>query len=114
MNQFWMSMKGSDLAQGDLLDGCLVPSFGPGFGGPGSTEMLVEEGRRLVVMTQSCDLETKRVRFVALCLIHSLPEYELANPHFRRKGHWEQVRKGRVEGCTYLLRPQAPRVIGRL
>ena len=66
------------------------------------------EGNRLIVVTQSCDLENKKARFVATCPTHTLAEFEEANPAFSRKGQWEQVRKGRVEGLHLLASPERP------
>jgi hypothetical protein len=109
MEPFWEVTSGATLAQGDLLSDCLVPLIAPGFGADeGRAEILVAEGNRLIVVTQSCDLENKKARFVATCPIHTLSEFEEANPAFRRKGQWEQVRKGRVEGLHLLASPERP------
>ena len=35
-------------------------------------------------------------------------EYEEANPDFARRGRWEEVRKGRIEGLHILASPVAP------
>jgi hypothetical protein len=98
MKPFWAKVKGPDLAQGDFLPGCLVPVFKPEFGqGRREEDVLVTPGD-LVIVTQSCDLENRKVEFVALCPIHSLASFEARNPHFRQPKKWEEVRKGRVEG----------------
>ena len=62
----------------------------------------------LIVVTQSCDLENHNVQFVALCPIHTLEAFEAINPEFRRRGQWESVRKGRVEGLHLLGSPTDP------
>ena len=62
----------------------------------------------LIVMTQSCDLDNRKVQFVALCPIHTLDAFEVINPEFRRRGVWESVRKGRVEGLHLLGSPTDP------
>ncbi len=59
-------------------------------------------------MTQSCDLANRKVEHVALCPIHTLPEFEIANPSFAKKGAWEAVRKGRIEGLHLLASPETP------
>jgi hypothetical protein len=60
------------------------------------------------VLTQSCDLENKKARFVALCPIYSLSDFEKTNPGFAQKGRWNEVRRGRVEGLHLLASPQNP------
>ena len=45
---------------------------------------------------------------MALCPIHSLSRFEEVNPNFKKKGQWEQVRKGRVEGLHLLASPDDP------
>lgn len=109
MAPFWEPTTGTALAQGDLLPDCLVPLIAPEFGADEDrAEILVAEGNRLIIITQSCDLENEKARFVATCPIHTLPEFEEVNPDFRRKGRWEQVRKGRIEGLHLLASPERP------
>jgi len=48
------------------------------------------------------------VEFVALCPIHTLGEFEAANPEFARRGRWENVRKGRIEGLHLLASAEEP------
>jgi hypothetical protein len=108
MRPFWAKVKGVDLAQGDFLPDCLVPTFKPEFGqGRTEEEVKVDTGD-LVIVTQSCDLENRKMEFVALCPIHSLPTFEASNPNYRRAGKWEEVRKGRVEGLHWLASPVNP------
>ena len=109
MNNWWSNINGGNLEQGDLLRDCLMPIFA------GDLETddngIVEEElkrSRLIVITQSCDLESKKVEFVALCPIHVLKEFEQENPEFCMKGRWEQVRKGRHEGLHLLASPEKP------
>jgi hypothetical protein len=45
-----------------------------------------------------------------LCKIESITQFELTNPHFRKKGVWEEVRKGRCEGLYLLASPLEPLV----
>jgi hypothetical protein len=109
MDAFWERVTGPTLAQGDFLPGCLVPIIVPGFGTAESgAEVQLAENNRLIVVTQSCDLENRKARFVATCPIHTLAEFEDVNPGFQRKGQWEQVRKGRVEGLHLLASPEQP------
>lgn len=59
-------------------------------------------------MTQSCDLELGKATLVALCPIFPLVTFEAANPELKRKGRWEEVRKGRLEGLHWLSSTAAP------
>jgi hypothetical protein len=105
---YWIQIQGSELAQGDYLPGCLVPEFQPDFGTLKPEEVVSVAKADLIVTTQSCDLENRRAAFVALCPIHSLDSFEEFNPQFRRRGEWEQVRKGRHEGLHLLASPTSP------
>jgi hypothetical protein len=106
---WWAQTSGPTLAQGDLLRDCLLPVFAQE-PDPAAHEPMEQELRRanLIVITQSCDLENERVEFVALCPINTLHEFEVTNPEFAKKGHWESVRKGRVEGLHLLASPEQP------
>ena len=97
---FWDRGTWGELAQGDLLPGCLVPVIPDDFG-PGTADIDAAT-TDLIIVTQSCDLANNKVPFVALCPIFGLAEYEVANPAFRGKGAWESVRKGRQEGLHML------------
>ncbi len=83
---FWVQVSEPALRQGDLLPHCLVPI--PGL--DSATEEGLREGTAieydLIVLTQSCDLEQRKVRLVATCPIFPLPEFEAVNPAFARKG----------------------------
>jgi hypothetical protein len=107
---WWATTTGHGLAQGDLLPDCLAPVFseGPAPGGSQDPTELTVLRARLIVVTQSCDLENDKVDFVALCPAHTLLEFEQVNPEFARKGRWEEVRKGRVEGLHLLASPTDP------
>ena len=56
----------------------------------------------LIVVTQSCDLENRKVALVACCPIFPVAEFERVNTDFQKRGRWEEVRKGRVEGLRLL------------
>lgn len=105
MESFWEQIAGPDLRQGDYLLDCPVALLTPA---PNAEEEVSVVTYDLIVMTQSCDLENAKAGFVALCPIFRLPEYEGANPRFTRKGEWENVRKGRVEGLYLLSSPDRP------
>jgi hypothetical protein len=105
---FWTKVTGKDLAQGDLMPGCLVPQFGADFGagGDGSPETIGLSELTLIVVTQSCDLENGKVQLVALCPAHTLDEFGAVNPHMKKQ--WDNVRKGRIEGLHMLGSPSNP------
>jgi hypothetical protein len=105
---FWAQISEPTLRQGDLLSRCLVPVPAVGFAtenGPGEG-MAIEYD--LIVITQSCDLEQRKVRLVAACPIFPLAEFEAVNPAFARKGRWNEVLKGRIEGLHLLASPTVP------
>ena len=82
---FWTQVSEPGLRQGDLLPRCLLPI--PGLdsateGGP--CEGLAVE-YDLIVLTQSCDLEQRKVRLVTTCPIFLLSQLEAVNPTFARK-----------------------------
>jgi hypothetical protein len=99
IERFWVEVSEPALRQGDLLPRCLVPI--PGL------DSAKEDGPRegtvieydLIVLTQSCDLEQRKVRLVATCPIFPLPEFEAVNPAFARK--WVTRKEG--DGCLFLL-----------
>src|SRR5262249_23356500 len=80
---YWIQVRGSSLAQGDYLPGCLVPEFHPDFGSGRGEEMVKVAKQDLIIVTQSCDLENQKVAFAALCPIYGLSKFEEINPHFR-------------------------------
>lgn len=111
---WWTTIVGSTLAQGDLLPDCLMPVFtGASADEPDMIVVETINRARLIVVTQSCDLENNKVEFVALCPIHTLEEFEHTNPEFSRTGRWEAVARdeSRASICFRLQRP--PMTIGR-
>jgi hypothetical protein len=106
--EFWRRVNGPGLAQGDLLPACLVPVHSAPAAKPDEIVDVVIDISNLLVVTQSCDLDQNKVRFVAMCPVYSLEEFEIVNADFRKKGKWEEVRKGRVEGLHMLPSPEFP------
>ncbi len=107
---WWTGINGGGLAQGDLLRQCMMPVFceEPRTTNEEATSEQEVYRADLIIVTQSCDLENNKASFVALCPIHTLPAFEAVNPKFARKGEWESVRKGRVEGLHLLSSPEHP------
>jgi len=104
---FWVGTEDTALRQGDHLPGCLVPVFGPDFATAGTHEVTADE-YDLIVVTQSCDLEQGKVRLVAACPIYPIADFEAVNPAFTKKGRWNEVLKGRIEGLHLLASPANP------
>jgi hypothetical protein len=107
---WWSPISNGSLAQGDLLPACLSPVFRanpvPNETGEADEEDVFQAD--LIIVTQTCDLENHKAEFVALCPIHALAAFEEINPKYQRKGEWEAVRKGRVDGLHLLASPVAP------
>ena len=101
---YWEKPSSSNLRQGDFIFNCPVPVFAEQFPQRvGEINIGVNiDFYDLIIVTQSCDLEQNKVRLVAMCPIYLLGNYEQINPAFSKKGRWEEVRKGRIEGL-YLL-----------
>jgi hypothetical protein len=104
---FWVEVNETVLQQGDLLPQWLVPGFGPDLGAAGTHDVTADE-YDLIVVTQSCDLEQGKVRLVAACPIYPIAEFEVVNPAFAKKGRWNEVLKGRIEGLHLLAGPANP------
>ena len=106
---WWEMVEGPSLLQGDWLSGCFVPVIPADFD-PGNTEEpeILVEVRNVIVLTQSCDLENDKAPFIAVCPIHTLSEWEAINPEYKKKGSWERVRQGRVEGLHMLAGLSGP------
>lgn len=104
---WWDTIEGDNLSQGDLLERCPIPRFytPPS---PDAEEVHDVEVQEFdcIIMTQSCDLANDKARLVALCPVYSVIEFENVNPEYKNRNKWENVRKGRVEGL-HLLAPKA-------
>ncbi len=105
VESFWEQVEGEELRQGDILKDCPVPLFNPQ---PGKEEDVDVNEFDVIIVTQSCDLEARKVRLVALCPITSVVEFEQASPQMAKGGRWESVRKGREEGLHLLSSPVYP------
>jgi hypothetical protein len=105
---FWVQISEPGLRQGDLLPSCLVPIPGLDAVEQGVPQEGTAMEYDLIVLTQSCDLEQRKVRLVATCPIFPLAEFEAVNPAFARKGRWNEVLKGRIEGLHLLASPTVP------
>ncbi len=110
IESYWENVSGAKLRQGDYIFNCPVPVFAEQFPEQKSEiEINVDiDFYDLIVVTQSCDLEQNKIRLVAMCPIYQLENYEQFNHEFAKKGRWEEVRKGRIEGLYLLSSPINP------
>lgn len=113
LESFWIQISEPILRQGDYLPDCLVPiAIFDQTDFLENQEVIEINGEiremDLIVLTQSCDLENQKARLVALCPISTLTEFEKVNPDFTKRGKWNEVRKGRVEGLHLLASPTNP------
>lgn len=108
IENFWVQVNEPMLRQGDYLPGCLVPVFSPNFAENSDIQEVQVDEFDLIIVTQSCDLENKKARLVAMTPIYPISEFEKINPAFAKKGRWNEVLKGRVEGLHLLASPTNP------
>jgi hypothetical protein len=107
MRNIWSVCKGDELRQGDVLENCAIAIVPNAFSQESNEDEVLIETRRLIVVTQSCDLANGKAPYVALCPIHRLKEMEQADEKFTERGRWEEVRRCRVEGL-YMLPSLTP------
>jgi hypothetical protein len=90
-----------DLLQGDFIKGCpiMIPP----------SEMSKDEVIEVraveydvVVMSQSCDLEQRKLDLVLVCPIWPLSELEKINPYYRSSKGKESLRRGNLPGYHLL------------
>ena len=108
MISFWISVSGLEIQQGDLLPNCFIPVLPDDFAPSTRNRPLPFRQTDVVVVTQSCDLVNMKAGDVAVCAAYSVPLFESTNPAFKKKGVWEEVRKGRREGLHLLASPTMP------
>jgi hypothetical protein len=100
----WVKVDGPSLSQGDRLDAIAVPLIRQEFPQPdadGSVPLDVQL-TDVIVLTQSCDLETSRAAFVVVAANYSLDKFEGVDPSFQKATKWKEVAKGRIEGLHLL------------
>lgn len=107
LEPFWIHVDERTLRQGDLLPGCMVPIFSNMSPATVVQEIVTDEFD-LITLTQSCDLEQRKVRLIATCPVFSVSQFESVNPGFAKKGRWNEVLKGRIEGLHLLASPTNP------
>lgn len=95
----WRCIKGRTLNQGDLLRGIAVPEVRPNFplqDEDGNVPLTVGTADAIVI-SQSCDLELRKVPFVVVAQFLTMDEFEEVNEDYRQRGKWKQVAQGRLE-----------------
>ncbi|WP_366923609.1 hypothetical protein MFMK1_000512 [Metallumcola ferriviriculae] len=94
---WYMMVKGSSIEQGDIIRDCPVIKPNIEVLSGENTKVTAEE-YDVVVMSQSCDLQQRKVELVLLCPIFSLDEiidYYGGNSKERRKRK-EAIKKGQI------------------
>jgi hypothetical protein len=104
----WQKTNGRILNQGDLLRGIAVPKVldeFPQTDADGRTQIDVAD-QDVIILSQSCDLEQRKVSFVVVALAFSLADFEEVNGKGWCK-KWPEVGRGRHEGLHLLFGPEA-------
>jgi hypothetical protein len=106
MLSYFASVSTPSLAQGDLLPNCPVPEFPANFETVSGVLQFPYRVGRLIIMTQSCDLENGKIWLVALCPAFSISELANVDGKFRKPGELNNIRKGRYEALHLLACPE--------
>jgi hypothetical protein len=103
----WERYKGGILNQGDFLEGVSIPIVRASFPeGDASGNVPMSIGTaNLIVMSQSCDLEQRKIPYVVASQVFTLTEFEESNSTYKRSGRWKEVSRGRVEALHLLPSP---------
>ena len=90
------------LIQGDLLNSCpiIIPEVGID---SDEVDANIQE-YDVIIMSQSCDLENKKIDIVLVCPVHSLIKAGEVNNFFRSTKGKNELRKGNVIGYHLLNR----------
>jgi hypothetical protein len=102
----WARVNSAVLNQGDLLLNIAVPTLQPSFPeSDANGEIPIEISQvNVIVISQSCDLEQRKIQNVIVASVHSLDEFESVNEAYKGRGKWKEVARGRVE-ALHLLPP---------
>jgi hypothetical protein len=101
--QWYEIVVGPDLEQGDLLNDCLAPLPPARDAATASTPEESDEFD-VVVLTQSCDLQNNKTRFVMVCPIWPLDDFLRNFDKGQHKGWKDALSKGRVAAYHLLNR----------
>ena len=111
----WYEVAESDsLLQGDLIAGCPVSRIAREWVYPLKVENITADivSADLVVMSQSCDLENKRIAQVLLAQVISWPsivreEVERGNPGIKSRDFRKKLIEGNIPGLSLLHKNDA-------
>ena len=107
-------VDGEDLEQGDFIDRCptFIPDYTPTFTGQSqqsahiTPDFSIINGEwqeyDVVVMSQSCDLQNDKLKFVLVCPYWSLEEFSEQNANFRSRKIREEIRRGYLHSLHML------------
>jgi hypothetical protein len=105
-DQWWIKTRGRTLGQGDILFNCGIPIM---LDNPNSSQLKVDVAYTdVIIISQSCDLENKKLNFVAVCPVHNLINRAQQDPAFKKLDILENIRIGRKEGLHLLASPENP------
>jgi hypothetical protein len=101
-------VQGSDLSQGDLLDGFPVFSPPPDLTEPWEEGAFIWHQRDVVVMTQSCDLVPTREKVTERLLCAARPRSEITSGFLSTPRGLEDARRGNLPGYHLLAECNTP------
>ena len=105
---FWTEVTGEHLAQGDYLQNCPVPVFPADYGQTEGNSAVAVHLVDLIVVTQSCDLENKKVSLVAMCPISTIAQLKTVDEKYGKVDRLEEIRKGKFEALHMLSSTDTP------
>jgi len=94
-------VDGDDLAQGDFIDSCPIIIPPPSMNEDDTINANVCE-YDVVIMSQSCDLENRKIDLVLLCPVWPLSKFEERSSFFKSKKGKEELRRGNTTGYHLL------------
>jgi hypothetical protein len=97
----WAEFSGSELAQGELVTGVLVPHVGSNF--PEEYRADVDE-LDVLIATQTCDLVNAKISSAVVVRTMPISDFERDNPGYGNRKNWNTVAQGRVV-TLHLLPP---------
>jgi hypothetical protein len=117
MDECWEKAIDLSLLQGDLITECYI--IRPIFTAPQEAEILPPSIKAeahefdVIIVTQSCDLENRKVKWVTTCPIFTLETFKEYNPSLNSKSKLNEIASGRYLGYYLLRSPTNPSDIGQ-
>jgi hypothetical protein len=101
-----------DLQQGDFIENCLFfppPEDIPLFEIVDESDIEVKPKRfNVIVLSQSCDIKFKKIRFIVVCPYWSLSSFQKENPYYGGEDGFEELRRGNTVGYRLLSKCDIP------